>query len=141
MKETDDASLSAVRALVPGENLIRRIYLGMGSRGRCDGWTICPHSKSTAAILVFLVIITLTGEEPVPADNYAGDEACRSCHQQEFAAHLGTAHHLTSRLADEHSILGKFTPDANILKTSNPELFFRMDATPHGFFQTAVEGI
>ena len=81
-------------------------------------------------------VSNLTSAQPkaVPPDDYAGD-------QEKFETHRRTAHHLTSRLPDQDSILGKFTPDANVLKTSNPELFFRMDANQHGFFQTAVEGI
>jgi hypothetical protein len=58
---------------------------------------------------------------------YAGDDACRSCHAGKVQAFHQTAHFLTSRPADRNSILGKFTPGHNILKTANPALFFRMD--------------
>lgn len=75
------------------------------------------------------------------ASGYAGDAACRSCHQEKVDAYLRTAHHLTSQPADQNSILGKFTEGENILKTSNPELFYRMEANPRGQFQTAVMGI
>jgi hypothetical protein len=51
-----------------------------------------------------------------------------------------TAHHLTSQIADNHSVLGTFNPGANLLKTSNPNLFFRMEANDRGLFQTAVWG-
>jgi len=54
---------------------------------------------------------------------------------------IQTDHYLTSKLPDKDSILGKFTPDRNVLKTSNPELSFRMDKREDGFFQTAVQGI
>jgi hypothetical protein len=74
-------------------------------------------------------------------ENYAGDEACASCHREKAETFHHTAHHLTSRLPDQNSILGKFTLDANVLKTSNPDLFFRMDAKENGFFQTSVEGV
>ena len=34
---------------------------------------------------------------------------------------------------------GSFTPDSNILRTSNPYLHFEMTARPEGYFQSAVE--
>jgi hypothetical protein len=84
---------------------------------------------------------TASQPKAVRPDSYAGDEACASCHREKAEEHIRTAHHLTSRLANEHTIAGKFSPGANVLKTSNPELFFRMDANEKGYFQTAVEGI
>jgi hypothetical protein len=72
--------------------------------------------------------------------DYAGDSACGSCHTQKVETFHNTAHYLTSRLPDRDSILGSFGAGANVLKTSNPALFFRMEATEKGFFQTAVEG-
>jgi hypothetical protein len=76
-----------------------------------------------------------------PRESYVGDEACRSCHQDKVETFHRTAHYLTSRLPGKDSILGNFSPDSNILKTSNPDLFFRMEAKDEGFFQTSVEGI
>jgi hypothetical protein len=72
---------------------------------------------------------------------YAGDAACRTCHQDKVDTYLSTAHHLTSQAADQNSILGKFSDGENILKTSNPELFYRMEKNQRGHFQTAVTGI
>jgi hypothetical protein len=72
--------------------------------------------------------------------DYVGDEACRHCHQDKVEAYYKTAHHLTSQIADKNSILGTFGPGTNILKTSNPNLYFRMDSRADGFFQTAVWG-
>jgi hypothetical protein len=71
------------------------------------------------------------------ADNYAGDAACRDCHQSQFESYLTSAHHAASRLPSQGSIDGKFTPGSNILRTSNPSLFFVMSATQEGYFQTA----
>ena len=84
---------------------------------------------------------SVSQKQPVEFASYAGDDACGSCHRERSKTYLLTAHHLTSQMPGEHTIAGKFSPDANILKTSNPELFFRMDATGKGYFQTAVEGI
>jgi len=77
--------------------------------------------------------------EPVRADNAVGDATCLSCHQQK-ASFEQTAHRLTSRPPTRDAIAGSFTPGANVLRTSNPYLHFRMDSTATGFFQTAVMG-
>jgi hypothetical protein len=38
-------------------------------------------------------------------------------------------------------VKGDFSNSANILKTSNSELFYRMDSTSDGFYETAIEGV
>ncbi len=81
-----------------------------------------------------------TVHENSPRENYIGDEACGSCHREKVEGFHHTAHYLTSRLPDQNSILGEFTSDANVLKTSNPDLFFRMEKKGDGFFQTSIEG-
>lgn len=77
--------------------------------------------------------------EAVRADNAAGDTACVSCHAPQ-ASFAQTAHHLTSTPPTRQSILGSFSRGENVLRTSNPELHFRMDSTDTGFYQTAVMG-
>lgn len=77
--------------------------------------------------------------EAVRADNAAGDAACLSCHQDK-ASFETTAHRVTSRLPTRAAIAGSFSPGANVLRTSNPSLHFRMDSTATGFYQTAVFG-
>jgi hypothetical protein len=77
--------------------------------------------------------------------NYVGDGACRACHAGTFDSYHQTAHYRTSMVPSHDSILGNFTPGDNILKTANPNLFFRMeqqhvDGKEDGFFQTAVAG-
>lgn len=66
----------------------------------------------------------------------ASNAQCLSCHK-DYTDYLRTAHHLTSREASKTSILGKFD---DILKTSEPELFYRLEARTNGFFQTGVLG-
>jgi hypothetical protein len=83
---------------------------------------------------------TSKGKKLNSQDAYAGDDACRSCHQEKVDRFHRTAHYLTSQLPSQDSILGDFTPGKNILKTASKHLFFRMDAGKDGFFQTAVEG-
>ena len=75
----------------------------------------------------------------VRADNAAGDTACLSCHGEKGSFEQ-TAHRLTSRPATRDAIAGSFTQGANVLRTSNPALHFRMDSTATGFFETAVTG-
>ena len=70
--------------------------------------------------------------------NYAGDEACRPCHSEKALSYNKTAHHLTSQRPTQESILGSFADGKNILKTSNPNLYFQMGAKPDGFYQRAV---
>src|SRR5579864_2174122 len=80
-------------------------------------------------------------KKAVQRDDYVGDVACSSCHQGLVDTFHQTAHYLTSRLPSKDSIFGNFTPGANILKTSNPDLFFRMEQKEDEFLQTAVEGV
>jgi hypothetical protein len=70
--------------------------------------------------------------------NYAGDDACRPCHSKKVESYFHSAHHLTSRLPANDSILGSFANGKNILKTANPTLYFQMDSRPDGFYQTSV---
>ena len=72
---------------------------------------------------------------------YAGDDKCGSCHQGKLIAFHQTAHYKTSSFPDAHSILGNFAPGQNVVKTSNPDLFFQMDQKPDGFFQMAIQGM
>lgn len=77
--------------------------------------------------------------EAARGDNAVGDSACLACHHAQ-ASFERTAHHLTSQLPTRASISGSFTPGDNITRTSNPSLYFRMDSTAAGFFETAVIG-
>ena len=91
---------------------------------------------------IFAVALTAVAPAPSAARaGYAGDAACAACHQVKVDTFLRTAHHRTSQVADGNSIAGKFDDGENILKTSNPELFFKMEAKGGSFFQTAVTGI
>jgi hypothetical protein len=92
--------------------------------------------------------VSQTPHRSVPAvkgesahSGYVGDEACRSCHAEEVKSYETTAHHFTSRVADIHSIAGTFGDGANIFKTANPSLYFKMTADKDGFHQTAVDEV
>ena len=73
------------------------------------------------------------------AQIFIGNEKCLSCHE-DYRKYPGTAHHLTSQPATANSIAGSFAPGKNILRTSQRELQYRMEARPDGFFQTGVLG-
>jgi hypothetical protein len=81
------------------------------------------------------------GKKPPARDSYVGEEACKPCHEEEFKTYQATAHHLTSRVADAHSIMGNFEANANIFKTANPSLYFKMTAGANGYHQTAVDEV
>ncbi|MGC1636669.1 MAG: hypothetical protein WA744_14535, partial [Candidatus Acidiferrales bacterium] len=82
---------------------------------------------------------TSVGEkEPATRGDFLGDADCQECHQDIGNTYARTAHHLTSQLPTEHSILGSFTSGENILKTGDPDLHFRMDVKESGFYETAV---
>jgi hypothetical protein len=66
----------------------------------------------------------------------ASNAQCLSCHK-DYTDYARTAHHLTSRVASKESILGKFD---EVLKTSEPELQYRLEARSNGFFQTGILG-
>src|ERR1044072_9807647 len=66
----------------------------------------------------------------------ASDDQCLTCHKN-YGRYFTTAHHFTSRVASKESILGKFD---DVLKTSEPELFYRLEARNNGFFQVGILG-
>ena len=75
------------------------------------------------------------------SSGYVGDQACLPCHQPETSTYFETAHHLTSRMPDQNSILGKFSDGANILRTSSPTIYYQMTANNDGYFESAVEEV
>jgi len=77
--------------------------------------------------------------EAVRPGNAVGDSTCLGCHQEQ-ASFEQTAHRLTSKLPTRAFLQGRFNSGENILRTANPNLYFRMDSTPDGFYETAVLG-
>jgi hypothetical protein len=78
-------------------------------------------------------------KKPPARAEYVGDSVCRSCHQEKARTYLQTAHHFATSWPSAPIIKGSFTPDSNVLKTSNPYLHFEMTTGPNGYFQSAVE--
>lgn len=92
-----------------------------------------------AAALVTLAGTPYQAYQPAASTGFIGNDQCVSCHQDQ-KAYRETAHHLTSQPARRDSIAGKFVQGENILKTSEAELHYRMEAREEGFYQTAVMG-
>lgn len=78
-------------------------------------------------------------KKPPPRLDFVGDDACRSCHQQQAKTYLETGHHWATSWPSPRTVKGSFTPDSNIMRTSNPYLHFEMTVSPAGYFQSAVE--
>ena len=75
------------------------------------------------------------------------ETGCVSCHQQQAAPYMHTAHSLTSQWGSRESILGSFRSGSSVLTiadpsaaTDDPGLVFRMEARTDGFYETAVAG-
>lgn len=83
-------------------------------------------------ISLFICVICVSRSLTAAASN----DQCLSCHKT-YNRYLTTAHHLTSQQASKTSILGNFN---DVLKTSEPELSYRLEARSNGFFQTGVLG-
>src|SRR5579872_4962874 len=62
--------------------------------------------------------------------NYVGTAVCVSCHENK-SLYLHTSHYLTSKLANENSVLGSFRNGSNLLTiidpttTAEPGLYFK----------------
>jgi hypothetical protein len=97
----------------------------------------------TVAFLCVMAIVSsfaLAGQDSATSlpSGFAGDTACKQCHQDKFDSYLATAHHRTSRLPDTESIAGHFNAHENLMTTFNPELSFHMEARDGHFYESAV---
>lgn len=64
---------------------------------------------------------------------FVGSETCLECHADIYAEHLKTAHHRTSALASDSTILGSFEPESNILDLEYSK--FTMERKSDTFYQ------
>jgi hypothetical protein len=101
---------------------------------------LTPASRlAVAGLVAVLAVSATTKKEPISPGNYVGDDKCLSCHANE-QTYLHTAHHLTSSLPTAQSIEGSFAAGHNLLKTTNPDLSFKMESGADGFAETAIIG-
>lgn len=70
----------------------------------------------------------------ITREQFAGDEACASCHRDIAATHLQTAHAKTSALASAKTILGSFSP-ANNSYAFNSGTRVDMEKRDSGYYQ------
>lgn len=90
--------------------------------------------------MVIAAIALLTGMPAgMMAGMTAGITACIPCHQPIVASYSKTAHSHSSARADAGTILGSFSEGRNILRTSKPEVYFKMEWRRDGFYQTAFD--
>jgi hypothetical protein len=83
--------------------------------------------------------IPSVAKKPPARAEYVGDRACLPCHQEQAKPYLQTAHHFATSWPSAGTMKGSFSPDTNIMRTSNPYLHFKMTAGPNGYFQSAIE--
>jgi len=99
------------------------------------------QSQKTVAAKTPAVPASSAEKKPPARREYVGDDACRSCHAEKSKSYLQTAHHLATSWPSARTMKGSFTPDSNVMTTSNPYLTFRMTVNDQGYFQTAEEAL
>jgi len=92
------------------------------------------------SLVVVLFALWLWPDSTATIDTVAaaGTDNCLECHNDK-ADYKKTAHFLTSTEPSAKTILGNFGPGENILNTTNPDLYFVMEARPDGFYQTSID--
>jgi hypothetical protein len=65
---------------------------------------------------------------------YAGSAECLRCHGTISASYAHTAHFLSTRIADEHTVNGRFSNDSNTLLVDDTSMI-RMEKRDSGLYQ------
>lgn len=84
--------------------------------------------------------VSTAGQSTYADRGFVGDNACRSCHQQEFESYLTTRHHLDSALPSATTIRGHFDAGHDTMSSLDPGVSFRMTSKNGSFFETSLEG-
>ena len=99
------------------------------------------HARSTVVISILAFLSSFSflaaADGPEETASFVGPQSCQPCHQEIYDTYVQTAHFKTSQTANEHSIKGSFAYGQNILRTGNPNVYFRMEERKDGFYQTA----
>src|SRR5664279_4479353 len=69
---------------------------------------------------------------------YAGSVKCISCHKSISSSYGHTAHSLSTRIADDHSVAGSFSKDSNLL-IINDTAWFGMEKKKAGLYQVLYQ--
>jgi hypothetical protein len=95
-----------------------------------------------------LALYLVLAGSPCLAQSRVGDAGCAACHQKYASSYQRTAHHLTSQVASQQSILGPFSGSEKTLRiletgagNTTPGLRFEMEVLDGGYYQTAIAGI
>jgi hypothetical protein len=76
------------------------------------------------------------GDVGISYKNYAGSEACRSCHNDIVDSHLQTFHHQTSAFASPGNVRGNTEPGKNRFYF-RPDLYISVERKDDSLFQNA----
>lgn len=104
--------------------------------------------KSLPRLTVLLFIVLLTSSqrpavEPVrtfprlPTPTGLNPQSCRPCHSKKYESYIKTAHFLTSSLPSDETVRGSLAEGRNILRTRNPNTYFKVEKRDDSFFQVA----
>src|SRR3954469_21673146 len=100
------------------------------TRGRAGARTIALVALLVAGLASALFVSNRRRHgrwpDPVRTATAVGDSTCLSCHRDK-ASYESTAHHLTMQHPSRATMAGDFRPGENVLRTTNPDLYFRMD--------------
>jgi tetratricopeptide (TPR) repeat protein len=77
-------------------------------------------------VILLLIALSWTWQNPVQAQEFAGSEACRGCHERPYEAWTGSHHQMAMQVADETTVLGDFN-DAEFEYGAVTSRFFRRD--------------
>src|SRR3954447_24800202 len=102
--------------------------------------------RTLLAIVVTVIVLLAAGAvavglastryraQPMSVSNAVGDATCISCHREQ-AAFEHTAHKLTSTTPSRATMQGSFAAGQKIVRTSNPQLYFRIDSAHGAYYQ------
>jgi len=114
--------LPETRQIAPEE------WIGISSQGglRGTGWVLLPAPSTEPPFH--------TDIDPA-ARGFLAPQVCGECHEQNYQSFLATTHARTSAEPGPDTILGSFEGEQSILKTGNPNFWFRMVAEDKRFYQ------
>ena len=130
----------AVRQPIENSSAVRRVAaegwadLATGGGPGGTGWVLLPGEDGEGTRGVGNEDRFLTGVR-AEERGFFGVDACRECHEEQYATYTETAHARTSMLPSASTILGRFSDDRNVLGTSNEDLRFRMLSVGDRFLQ------
>jgi len=87
-------------------------------------------------VFIFSQCLTVTNKPDPRGDVFAGSSTCVNCHKDVYDSYLHTAHFLTTRLADIHTIGGSFFGHENTFYFSK-DLKVVMESRADGLYQVA----